>query len=134
MPYRVNFKSLAFAGLVSMSSLNLLAQTAAPDNTKVNVRDRSAAAVTADQQKENATDRAVTQNIRRALMKDKTLSTYAHNVKVITQAGQVTLKGPVRSDTERQAVEAKATVVAGAGHVTNEMTIAPVKTTKKSAK
>ena len=58
-------------------------------------------------------------------MKDKALSTYAHNVKVIAQDGQVTLKGPVRSDDEKRAVEAKATEVAGAGHVTNEMSVAP---------
>jgi osmotically-inducible protein OsmY len=50
-------------------------------------------------------------------MKDKALSSYAHNVKVIAQGGQVTLKGPVRSDDEKRAVEAQATEVAGAGHV-----------------
>ena len=77
------------------------AQTPA-DNTKVNTRDRAKDAVTADQQKDNATDRDLTQKIRRALMQDKTLSTYAHNVKVIAQAGQVTLKGPVRSEDERK--------------------------------
>jgi osmotically-inducible protein OsmY len=60
-------------------------------------------------------------------MKDKALSSYAHNVKVIAQGGQVTLKGPVRSDAERRTVEAKATEVAGAGHVTNEMSVAPTR-------
>ena len=89
------------------------AQTPA-DNTKVNTRDRAKDAATADQQKDNATDRDLTQKIRRALMQDKTLSTYAHNVKVIAQGGQVTLKGPVRSEDERKAVEAKAVDVAGA--------------------
>jgi hyperosmotically inducible protein len=58
--------------------------------------------VTADQQKENARDRELTQNIRRALMQDKTLSSYAHNVKVIAQGGQVTLKGPVRTEEEKR--------------------------------
>ena len=102
----------------------LFAQTA-PDNTKVNTRDRADGSVTADQQKNDRTDRELTQQIRRALIKDKTLSTYAHNVKVVAQDGRVTLKGPVRSEEERKVVEAKAVDVAGAGHVTDEMTIAP---------
>jgi osmotically-inducible protein OsmY len=62
-------------------------------------------------------------------MKDKALSTYAHNVKVVAQDGQVTLKGPVRSDSERRTIEAKAVEVAGAGHVTNEMSVARVRAT-----
>ena len=60
-------------------------------------------------------------------MDDKALSSYAHNVKVIAQGGQVTLKGPVRSEEEKQNVEAKAVEVAGAGHVTNQMSVAPSK-------
>jgi hyperosmotically inducible periplasmic protein len=101
------------------------------DNTAVNKRDRAKGAVTADQQRENANDRAITQKIRRALLEDKTLSTYAHNVKVVAQDGQVTLKGPVRSEDEKKTVEAKATEVAGAGRVTNQISIAPVKASKK---
>jgi hyperosmotically inducible periplasmic protein len=102
-----------------------------PDNTKVNTRDRAKGAATADQQKETANDREITQKIRRALMDDETLSTYAHNVKVITQDGQVTLKGPVRTAAEKSTVEAKATEVAGAGRVTNQISIAPSKGSKK---
>ena len=81
----------------------------------------------ADQQKDNALDRDLTQRIRRALVQDKSLSSYAHNVKVITQGLQVTLKGPVRSEDEKQRVEQKATEMAGAGHVTNQMSVAPKK-------
>jgi len=103
------------------------AQTPA-DNTKVNTADRAKSAVTADQQKNNAGDLELTKKIRRALTADKALSSYAHNVKVITQAGQVTLKGPVRSEEEKRSVEAKATEVAGAGHVTDQMSIAPSRT------
>ena len=64
-------------------------------------------------------------------MDDKTLSTYAHNVKVITQDGRVTLKGPVCTEEEKKIVEAKATEVAGTGHVVNEMSVAPAKGSKK---
>ena len=83
------------------------------DNTKVNQRDRDKAEPTADQQKENKSDRELTRQVRRALVKDKSLSTYAHNIKIIAQNGVVTLKGPVRSDQEKQAVEAKAVEAAG---------------------
>jgi len=120
--------AVASALLVPMTPAG--AQTPA-DNTKVNTRDRAEGAATADQQKENTTDREITQKIRRALMDDKTLSTYAHNVKVVAQSGQITLKGPVRTEDEKKTVEAKATEVAGAGHVTNQLTIAPEKGSKK---
>ena len=93
--------------------------------SKVNRRDRAPSAVTADQQKDNAGDREITRKIRQSLIKDKTLSSYAHNIKVIAQGGQVTLKGPVRSDEEKHSVESKAIEVAGAGHVTNQMSVAP---------
>jgi hyperosmotically inducible protein len=106
------------------------AQTPA-DNTKVNKGDRADGAVTADQQKENASDRELAQKIRRAVVADTKLSTYAHNVKIVAQNGQVTLKGPVRTDDEKMSVEAKATEVAGPGRVTNEITIAPTKGSKK---
>ena len=116
---------------VLLAPTSALAQTPA-DNTKVNTRDRAKGAVTADQQKENAGDRELTQKIRRALMQDKTLSSYAHNVKIVAQGGQVTLKGPVRTEDEKRTVETKAAEVAGAGHVINQMSVAPVKGTKRS--
>jgi hyperosmotically inducible protein len=112
--------------LFLLTSVGLGAQTPA-DNTKVNTRDRAKGAVTADQQKDNASDRDLTQKIRRALVQDKSLSTYAHNVKVIAQSGTVTLKGPVRSTEEKQSVESKAVEVAGAGHVVNQLSVATAK-------
>jgi hyperosmotically inducible periplasmic protein len=122
-------RALILAGIVAIPAGTVFAQP--PDNTKVNTRDRAKGAVTADQQKENAGDRDLTQKIRRAVMADKALSTYAHNVKIVSQGGQVTLKGPVRSEEEKRSVEAKAVEVAGAGHVTNQMSIAPPKGAKK---
>jgi hyperosmotically inducible protein len=117
---------VAMTGLCGIAVGPAIAQTPA-DNTKVNTRDRDAGAATADQQKENAADRDITRKVRLALTQDKTLSSYAHNVKVITQGGQVTLKGPVRSEDEKRSVEEKATDVAGVGHVTNQMSVAPKK-------
>jgi len=97
-----------------------------PDNTKTNKRDRSPSATTADQQKMNVNDRELTQKIRKAVMADKSLSTYAHNVKIVSQNGAVTLKGPVRSEDEKKAIVAKAVEVAGsADKVTDEITVKP---------
>ena len=76
----------------------------APDNTKINKRDRNKTEPTADQQKENKSDRELARNVRRSLDKDKSLSSYAHNIKVVAQDGKVTLKGPVRSAEEKQAI------------------------------
>ncbi len=97
------------------------------DNTKMNKDDASQDATTADQQKMNPGDRAITQKIRAEIMKDKSLSTYAHNVKIITQDGKVTLRGPVRTQEEKAAVERKATTIAGDGNVTSQIEIAPPK-------
>jgi osmotically-inducible protein OsmY len=123
-------RALVAAVVLTGPALPAMAQTPA-DNTKVNKQDRAKGAVTADQQKESAADRELTQKIRKAIMADKSLSSYAHNVKIVTQDGQVTLKGPVRSEEEKATVQAKATEVAGADRVTNQITIAPAKPTKK---
>jgi hyperosmotically inducible protein len=95
-----------------------------PDNTKVNKRDRNAGEATADQQKANATDRELTRKIRRSITADKSLSTYAHNIKIISQNGAVTLKGPVKSDDEKKSIVAKAVAVTGsADTVTDQISV-----------
>lgn len=99
-------------------------QQTPPDNTKQN-KDQSNP--TADDQKMNPADRAIAQKIRKALHDDSTLSTYAHNIKIISQDGKVTLRGPVRSEDEKASIEAKAVAVAGAGNVTNQLEVAPPK-------
>lgn len=96
---------------------------AQPDNTRVNQRDRQPGEVTADQQKEKVNDRDLAQKVRRAIEQDKSLSTYAHNVKVVVQNGTVTLKGPVRSEDERHAIQAKVAEIAGTGNVKDEMSV-----------
>ena len=125
---RASLIALAIAGALSIISIPVSAQDStkpAADNTKVNKRDRSKTEPTADQGKNNTSDRDIMQKIRKSLMDDKSLSTYAHNVKIIAQGGKVTLKGPVRSDAEKQTVEQKATEVAGSGNVVNEITVKP---------
>lgn len=131
--YRNVVRTLLCTGLLLGAGVMARAQeptsqpaSPAPDNTKVNERDQSKNQPTADQQKENRSDRDITQQIRQSIVKDKSLSTYAHNVKIITQHGQVTLKGPVRSEDEKRAIEAKATEVAGESNVTSELNIKPL--------
>jgi hyperosmotically inducible protein len=102
-------------------------QQPAPDNTKINGQDQNRSQSTADQQKDNRSDRDITQQIRQSVMSDKSLSTYAHNVKIVSQNGMVTLKGPVRSDDEKRAIESKAADVVGKDKVTSELQVAPKK-------
>ena len=118
--------SLLLAGSVLAGPIQQ-EQQPAPDNTKTNQGDASKNAKTADQQKMNPADRETTKKIRSALMDDKSLSTYAHNIKIINTDGMVTLKGPVRSEDEKSAIEAKARQVAGDSNVTNNLTVAPPK-------
>jgi len=102
-------------------------QEPAPDNTRTNRGDANKDATTAGQQKMNPADRDTTKKIRSSIFQDKSLSTYAHNVKVITRDGKVTLKGPVRSEDEKSNIEAKAKAVAGEDNVDDQLEIAPPK-------
>jgi osmotically-inducible protein OsmY len=96
----------------------------APDNTNVNRRDRNSGTATADQQNGNRSDLEITREIRRSITEDKGLSTYARNVKVVTKDGNVTLRGPVRSEDEKKSIGSKAGSIAGPDHVKNELEVA----------
>jgi hyperosmotically inducible protein len=124
--------SLATAG--TLAAQQPAPAPAAPDNSKVNARDSKPPQKTAEDQSNKASDVETTQKIRKAIIDDSTLSTYARNVKIITAKGKVTLKGPVRSDAEKAAIELKAREVAGEANVTNQITIAPKSGDKKPAK
>ena len=114
-------------GLSLMATLiprHVDAQHSAPDNTSIN-KDRIGP--TADQRKMNLSDRAITQKIRKAIIKifiqdhhDRGLSPNGRN-------GKVTLRGPVRSEEEKVNLEAKAASVAGQENVTNQLEVAPSK-------
>jgi len=129
--HRSLIHAVVFGSVLGLAA-SAAAQTA-PDNTKVNKRDRAEGAQTADQQKENPADRELAKKIRAALTDDDTLSTYAQNVKIIARDGHVTLKGPVRTTAEKTAVAKKAVEIAGKEHVTNSLSIAPDKDNVKDA-
>jgi hyperosmotically inducible protein len=102
-----------------------VSQTAVePDNTGRNVRDRNGDTKTPGDQSENEADRTITQNIRQAITADDSLSTNAKNVKIITNDGTVTLRGPVKSEKEKAEIEAKAKQVAGVKKVDNQLEVA----------
>jgi hyperosmotically inducible periplasmic protein len=96
----------------------------APDNTGINERDRGGATKTPGDQAENEEDRKITQEVRRAITSDDTLSTNAQNVKIITDNGTVTLRGPVNSQKEKTDIESKAKQVAGVKRVDNQLEVA----------
>jgi hyperosmotically inducible protein len=114
---------LVFLAMMSLYPMTSLSQdqsnpqtSSSPDNSAKN----KAQSNTADQQSENSSDRMTTKKIRQAVMADKTLSTYAHNVKIITQNGVVTLKGPVNSEEEKQNIASKAAEVVGSADKVND--------------
>ena len=109
----------------SKSEDKQVSQTAVePDNSGRNVRDRDDQNKIAGDQSESEADRAITQNIRDAITADDALSTNGKNVKIITNDGTVTLRGPVKSEKEKSEIEAKAKQVAGVRKVDNQLEIA----------
>jgi hyperosmotically inducible protein len=94
-----------------------------PDNTGRNVRDRGGDTITPGDQSNTKTDLNLTQQIRKAIMADKSLSTNAKNVKIITANGLVTLRGPVNTPQEKATIEAKAQSIAGAHNVESQLEI-----------
>jgi hyperosmotically inducible protein len=107
----------------AQSTVQAFAQTGttqtAPDNSKQNKNQTQSA----DDQTNAKSDRLITQKVRKAIMADKTLSTYAHNVKIVTVNGAVTLKGPVQSEEEKQKVASEAANAVSADKITNELTV-----------
>ena len=123
------YKSIAVYGFILFAAVAggnaVLAETTVvkADNTGVNVRDRNAAALTPMDQSNDRNDLAITQDIRKMLMKDNNLSVNAKNIKVITVKRETTLRGPVNSVAEKAAVEQIALDVAGIGKVNNELEV-----------
>ena len=95
----------------------------APDNSAVNVRDRDPKAMTAGEQSTAKSDVELTREIRRAVVKDDSLSTLAHNVKIVAANGAVTLRGPVNTEQEKVAIASKAQAIAGPNKVDNQLEV-----------
>ena len=92
---------------------------AKPDNSAQNANQNQ----TAQSQSNAQTDRETTAKVRKAIIADKDLSTYAHNIKIITQNGTVTLKGPVKSDDEKQKIETDVAGVISRDSMVDQLTV-----------
>jgi hyperosmotically inducible protein len=113
---------LAVACSISPSLSNAeIGQQTAPDNSGMNANHNK----TADDQPNASNDRQTTAKVRKAIMADKELSSYAHNIKIITTNGQVTLKGPVKSEEEKQRIANDLADVIPAGNITNQLSVKP---------
>jgi hyperosmotically inducible protein len=113
-----------FATLLAVGALSACkarsTEPPAADNTAQNQRDRTATP-TADNAADNPADREITQKIRKAVLDDSSLSSNAHNCKIVVRDGAVTLVGPVASAAERTKVEQIAMANAGDRKVVNQL-------------
>jgi hyperosmotically inducible protein len=123
-------KRIALTLVLSWSLLGLgsvaMAQDSPPvasDNSAVNVRDRAPEAMTAGEQSNAKSDVELTRKIRRAVVKDHSLSMLAHNVKIVSANGSVILRGPVKTEEEKTAIASKAQAIAGADKVDNQLEV-----------
>ena len=94
-----------------------------PDNSGVNIRDRDARPMTAGQQSNATSDVNLTRKIRRAVVRDPSLSMLAHNVKIVSANGSITLRGPVKTEQEKTVIASKAQAIAGADKVDNQLEV-----------
>jgi hyperosmotically inducible protein len=95
----------------------------ASDNSRQNASQPSLSALTAQSQPNDRGDRRTAAHIRKAIVADRALSTYAHNVKVIVAGGKVTLEGPVHSDAERQQLITDVIAVVNPAFIVDRITI-----------
>lgn len=116
---KFRLKVAAPAAFVLLLATQVVYSQAAADDSARNKNQQT----TADSQTNAKSDRLTTAKVRRAIMADKGLSTYAHNVKIITLNGAVTLKGPVKSEDEKQKVAADAAGATSADAITNHLTV-----------
>jgi hyperosmotically inducible protein len=113
--------------LACLSAVSLPAMAAddktQPDNTATNKRDRSGETKTSGDQSNSSADLKITQAIRQALMKDSELSTTAKNIKIITDNGQVTLRGPVKNAQEKAKIGQLARSAVGSAKIDDQLDI-----------
>ena len=109
---------------ISAFTLSAIAQdTPAADNTKKNERDRSGETKTSGDQSNSSQDVKITAAIRRAVVRDRSLSMTAKNAKIITANGMVTLRGPVKSDAEKAKIVELAQSAAGNAKIDNQLEV-----------
>jgi hyperosmotically inducible protein len=110
-------------GLILTAGSVQAADRSAVENTERNTRDRENATLTPEDQKESSADVDITAAIRAAVVKDESLSLNAHNAKIITRNGVVTLRGPVESEAEKSKLQLIAQSVKGVQQIDNQLEV-----------
>ena len=131
MPRRLSLFTFALTGslffmanaIQAEQSTNTLAENSALENTQRNLRDKDNLTLTAEDQKESKSDLNITAHIRKGVNKDKTLSMDAHNAKIITRNGVVTLRGPVETEAERLKLQQITQKTKGVLQIDNQLEI-----------
>ena len=113
---------LTCVSTVSLAALDADDKTK-PDNTAINERDRSRETQTSGDQSNSSADLKITQAIRQALMKDSELSTTAKNVKIVTNNGQVILRGPIKNAQEKAKIDQLARSAAGGAKIDDQLDV-----------
>jgi len=125
MPMLLSVSSTVISQTSHASAQSEPRPAVAADNSKSNKVDPSNHNPVADDQKNNASDLKIAQTIRSNVMADKALSTYAHNAKIVSVNGTVTLNGVVRTQSESTQLAEKAAQVVGSDHVINKLKVEP---------
>jgi hyperosmotically inducible periplasmic protein len=108
---------------ISALAVTALGQETKPDNSAQNVRDRSGETKTSGSQSNSSDDIKLSAAIRRAIVKDDSLTMTAKNVKIITEGGTVTLRGPVQSAEEKSKIEQLAASAASGAKIDNQLEV-----------
>lgn len=108
---------------ISTLAFAAVAQENQPDNSGKNERDRSGETKTSGDQSNSSQDTKITADVRRAIVKDSSLTMTAKNVKIITTGGTVTLRGPVNSAEEKTKIEQLAAAAADGAKIDNQLEI-----------
>jgi len=116
----IRLRHAVSAAFLAPCLIAVIARAQAPDNSKQN---KDQKALTADNQSNTKADRETTAKIRKDIMADKGLSTYAHNLKIVTVNGAVTLKGPVKSEDEKSKIAQIAATTVSTDKISNEITV-----------
>ena len=95
----------------------------AADNTGINQRDKAPDTVKPTDQPNNGPDIKLAAAARSAIVHDKSLSSTAHNVKLVAAGGVVTLRGPVKSNEEKAEVGRIVASVSGVSSVDNQLDV-----------
>lgn len=98
-------------------------RTTDADNTRLNVRDRDNRTLTPFDQGNSKADTDTTAQIRKGILAIKDMSLNAKNVKIITDKGRVTLRGPVKSEEEKRLIGEIANRIARSENVDNQLEV-----------